>query len=167
MDISCTINDRNSKPPSKLFSYFQSSRNLEACTALFAVDTSPPPTKSSAELWRKDTSKAFVRGQEALGNWRPASTEIITQFQEARKREQLQLEVAVTTSILSTCKQDAILPAVLAAGQKEEVIAKAVSLWQKRSRADDIVGPGCCILPSLTRLPRSRCAESLRCLGSD
>ena len=139
MDISCTINDRNSKPPLKLFSYFQSTRNLETCTALFAVDTTPPPTKTSADLWRKDTSKAYVRGQEALIDWRPAGTEIISQYQEAHKRERQKLDVAVTKSILATCKQDAILPAVLAASQKEEVVAKAVSLWQKPSQPEPSV----------------------------
>lgn len=149
MDVSCTINDRNAKPPSKIYSYWQSLRTLNNCQALFAVEVTPSQIQTANDLWRKDTSKTYIRGEEALEGWQPASTEMVSQFRQFRRSERSLAEVAATRSILLECRQDAILPAVLAAGRQEVLLAKVVQLWKRRfGTENDVSFP--MLLPSST-----------------
>lgn len=59
MDLGVTIQGRDARGPSRLFSALSSTRMLSSCTSLFAVTLKPQAMQDTRQLWRRDTSKTY------------------------------------------------------------------------------------------------------------
>ncbi|KAI0751639.1 kinesin-domain-containing protein [Daedaleopsis nitida] len=135
MDTAVTIQTRDARPPSRLTSLFGSTKILPKTSTMFSVRLTPPLTRSPKDLWRLDTAEKYVRGEEALGIWRPRGVSVVEDYSrlvtmERRAADVQAIRVILAASPMSKVKQqDAD---VWAAPASEQLLGKALSLWQKR-----------------------------------
>ncbi|KAJ7727890.1 kinesin-like protein [Mycena metata] len=109
MDVGITIQTRDARPPSKLMAFLGSTKILTKSSTLFSVRLSPPLTRSPRDLWRLDTSEKYVRGEEALGTWKPRGLSVVQDYER----------------LVSTERRAADVQAI-------RVLKKSVELWQKQ-----------------------------------
>jgi kinesin family protein 1 len=96
---------------------------------------------TSDEVWRKDTSDVYVRGEEILAKWRPHGLGLVAAFREARLREYKRASVEATRSILESLSGMTLLS--LSLGEDDDPkLKKALALWQAPSYLQSIVSPG-------------------------
>ncbi len=104
MDLAVSINARDAKPPGRLMSLIESAtsgaRTLTKTTAVFAVKLVPPMTKKAEDLWRLDTAKKYVRGQEALKGWKARGVSLVKDYEGVRRREGRRVEVEGVRAML-------------------------------------------------------------------
>ena len=172
MDIACTINARDAKPPGRIVSLIESTtmgfRSTLACSALFSVRLRPPLTKNSKDMWRIDTSAKYVRGQEALQGWRPRGLSLLRDFTHTKGRQELWAEVDAVRNLLA-----AHPPLSLADGmqndfsadheKRNQLASETVSYWRKRVQHAKLVSfHDRCLLLRLAQISLSRAAACLR-----
>lgn len=106
LDIAVSINARDAKPTGKFFSMIESvsngSKNLSKTTALFNVKLTPPLTKKTKELWRLDTGKKYVRGQEIIKDWKPRGVSLIHDHRKLLDGERKRAEVEGVRALLKS-----------------------------------------------------------------
>lgn len=131
LDLPITILPRDSRRRSSLMSYFAADKTRDSLTAIFAVELSPPSAQSTSDLWRLDTSKKHVRGEEALGDWRPRGTSLIEDWQRAGKIARGIADKQCTLSILDIAGD--LIPEHRQDGDAghEDLLRRCVDLWQK------------------------------------
>jgi kinesin family protein 1 len=128
MDIAVTVQGRDARAPSKLMSLLSSSRILSRASALFAIRLTPFMTKRTSDIWRRDTSRTYVRGEENLGTWRPRGVALIDEHVKLVARAREVAEVDATKAILASLPQ---LPPVHIEDE-EQTLRRVLSLWQKQ-----------------------------------
>jgi kinesin family protein 1 len=128
MDIAVTVQGRDARAPSKLMNLLSSSRVLSRTSALFAVRLTPFMTKRTSDIWRRDTSRTYVRGEESLGSWRPRGISLIDDRSKLVARGRQMAEVEATKAILAGIKQASSTNV----SDEQELLRRALSLWQKR-----------------------------------
>ncbi|KAI0829273.1 kinesin-domain-containing protein [Trametes gibbosa] len=135
MDTAVTIQTRDARPPSRLTTLFGSTKVLPKTSTLFSVRLTPPLTRSPKDLWRLDTAEKYVRGEEALGIWRPRGVSVVEDYSRLVTMERRAADVQAIRVILASSpssrvrQQDA---EVWASEKSEERLQKALALWQKR-----------------------------------
>ncbi|KAH9853391.1 kinesin-domain-containing protein [Lenzites betulinus] len=135
MDTAVTIQTRDARPPSRLTALFGSTKVLPKTSTLFSVKLTPPLTRSPKDLWRLDTAEKYVRGEEALGIWRPRGVSVVEDYSRLVTMERRAADVQAIRVILASSpsskvrQQDA---EVWASEASEERLQKALALWQKR-----------------------------------
>ncbi|RPD62104.1 kinesin-domain-containing protein [Lentinus tigrinus ALCF2SS1-7] len=135
MDTAVTIQSRDARPPSRLTSLFGSTKVLPKSSTMFSVRLTPPLTRSPKDLWRLDTAEKYVRGEEALGIWRPRGVSVVEDYSRLVTMERCAADVQAIRVILASSptsrfkQQDAD---VWASEASEALLRKALALWQKR-----------------------------------
>lgn len=130
MDAALTIGSRDARPPSRLLAYIGSTKVLPKMSTVFNVRLTPPLTRSPRELWRIDTAEKYVRGEEALGFWRPRGISVVEDYSRLVTMEQRAADVQVTRVILaasatsSTVQADA---AVWGLGRNPEEVLRSLA----------------------------------------
>ena len=99
LDIPLSIVHRNTRKGS-WFGFFSNQISPTSVTAIFSVDLAPPCAHSSADLWRLDTAKKHVRGQESLENWVPRSLTLLEDFTRLKRVERGLADVQTTRAVL-------------------------------------------------------------------
>ncbi len=137
MDLAVSINARDAKPPGRLWGYIESAtsgaRTLSKTSAIFSVKLVPPMTKKTADLWRLDTAKKYVRGQEALKGWKARGVSLVSDHEELVRKEKRRAEVEGVRATLKAHPPTA----TMADGREEasvELLERAVGLWQRAVR---------------------------------
>ncbi|OCH85030.1 kinesin-domain-containing protein [Obba rivulosa] len=131
MDMAVSIQGRDARPPSKLMSLLGSTKVLPKMSNIFAVRLSPPLTRSPRDLWRLDTAEKYVRGEEALGSWKPRGVSVVEDYSklitmERRAADVQAIRVILAASPSGPTQADAVVWA------SEDTLRKALALWQKR-----------------------------------
>ncbi|PWZ01286.1 kinesin-3 motor protein [Testicularia cyperi] len=141
MDIAVSVNPRDAKPPGRLMTFIESatsgSKTLTKTSAIFSVRLVPPMTKKTAELWRLDTAKKYVRGQEALRGWKARGVSLVHDHakleREGRRRAEvegvralLQARPPLSLSINGAAEDRAHRPT--------DLLERALLLWQRAVR---------------------------------
>ncbi|KAI0052618.1 kinesin-like protein [Auriscalpium vulgare] len=133
MDMAVTMQTRDARPPSKLISILSSTRLLSKTSNVFHVRLSPPLTRSPKDLWRLDTSEKYVRGEEALGTWKPRGIAIVEDHTKLVNMERRAADVQAIRVILASSPIGSQAPQQDAAiWGSEERLRKALELWQKQ-----------------------------------
>ena len=139
MDAAVTILMRDARPPSRLTSLFGSTKILPKSSTLFSVKLTPPLTRSPKDLWRLDTAEKYVRGEEALGVWRPRGVTVVEDYSKLSTMERRAADVQAIRVILAASphgkpvqQQDADVWAKANDVRSEELLGKSLALWQKR-----------------------------------
>jgi kinesin family member 1 len=131
MDVAVTMQTRDARPPSKLLGFLGSSRVLRKTSTVFSVRLTPPLTRSAKELWRLDTAEKYVRGEEALGSWKPRGLSVVEDYNRLIRTEQRAADVQAIRAVLSVHPPRPV-PPESAAWDKDAVLSKAVDLWKKK-----------------------------------
>ncbi|KAI0722047.1 kinesin-domain-containing protein [Cerioporus squamosus] len=102
MDTAVTIQSRDARPPSRLTSLFGSTKVLPKTSTIFSVRLTPPLTRSPKDLWRLDTAEKYVRGEEALGIWRPRGVSVVEDYSRLVTMERRAADVQAIRVILAS-----------------------------------------------------------------
>lgn len=145
LDLPIKILDRDSRRRSSLMSYFAADKTRDSLTAVFAVELSPPLAQSTSDLWRLDTSKKHVRGEEGLGDWRPRGVSLIEDWQRAGKIARGIADKQSTIAVLDLIGDVGDVRRPDGGAGREDLMRRCVGLWQKqmderyhvRQRVDD------------------------------
>lgn len=142
VDVAATIQGRDAKNPSKFLGALTGQRFSTATTSLFSVQLQPTYQTSAEDVWRKDTSGVYVRGEEALGNWRPHGISMIEAFYRNCVQENKMLAKTATKQILESLPPSLLLPSAF--GESDNTrLRKALTLWQRRFGSKDEVSLRC------------------------
>ena len=128
------------RPQSVLKSFWNQARVVKSSDGSFSITVRPTRTKRAADLWRLDTSKDHINGEELLGSWTPRGISLVKDYISARrKRRQVQdIESAKATlgfkriSIHGKPKSRTPSPAQ-ANVKQQQLLEKFVAIWQKPS----------------------------------
>ncbi|KZT12686.1 kinesin-domain-containing protein [Laetiporus sulphureus 93-53] len=131
MDTAVCIQSRDARPPSRLLSLIGSTKIIPKTSTVFTVRLSPPLTRSAKDLWRLDTAEKYVRGEEALGAWRPRGVSAVDDYNKLVSMERRAADVQAIRMILDASphrvtQSDAVVWA------SEDLLRKALALWQKK-----------------------------------
>ncbi|KAJ1021725.1 hypothetical protein NDA13_005340 [Ustilago tritici] len=133
MDVAVSINARDAKPPGRLMSFIEGARTLTKTSGIFGVRLVPPMTKRTKELWRLDTGKKYVRGQEALRGWKARGVSLVSDHEVLRRGEERRAEVEGVRVVLKG--QFGGLVAVERGEEgKEELMMRVLDLWKRAVR---------------------------------
>ena len=138
LDVAVSINARDAKPPGRLMSFIEGAKTMTKTSAVFAVKLVPPMTKKSADLWRLDTGKKYVRGQEALRGWKARGVSLVQDHEALRRLEEKRAEVEGVRALLKAHPPLALSHAGLMNGdggrRSEELLERALGMWQRAVR---------------------------------
>ncbi|KAI0637640.1 kinesin-domain-containing protein [Trametes polyzona] len=132
MDTAVTIQTRDARPPSRLTSLFGSTKVLPKTSTLFSVKLTPPLTRSPKDLWRLDTAEKYVRGEEALGIWRPRGVSVVEDYSRLVTMERRAADVQAIRVILAASPSSKVKQQDAEVWASEGLLQKALALWQKR-----------------------------------
>ncbi|EKM59534.1 uncharacterized protein PHACADRAFT_137422 [Phanerochaete carnosa HHB-10118-sp] len=168
MDTAVAIQTRGARPPSRLFNLLGSTKVLPKSSTVFTVRLTPPLTRSPKDLWRLDTAEKYVRGEETLGAWKPRGISVVEDYTRLVTMERRAADVqAVRVILASLPSRPAQADAAIWAN--EELLKKAVELWQKKfgHRGEIIlsqepVDPEVSSVASASRAPSVLSTDSLK-----
>ncbi|KAH9950145.1 hypothetical protein B0H21DRAFT_831130 [Amylocystis lapponica] len=132
MDTAVSIQTRDARPPSRFMTLLGSSKILPKTSTVFTVRLSPPLTRSPKDLWRLDTAEKYVRGEEALGVWKPRGVSVVEDYSRLVTMERRAADVQAIRVILSTSPTNRVAQTDAAVWASEELLQRALRLWQKR-----------------------------------
>jgi kinesin family protein 1 len=128
LDLPLRILARDSRR-SSLMSYFSSDKIYNSLTAVYAVELVPPIAQSTQDLWRLDTAKKHVPGEEVLGEWRPRGASLLEDWQRARKTAKGIADKQITGVVLDLLGD---LDSVEISPQEPEaLLRKCLGLWNQ------------------------------------
>ena len=132
MDTAVSIQTRDARPPNRLFSLLGSTKIIPKTSTVFTVKLSPPLTRSPKDLWRLDTAEKYVRGEESLGVWRPRGVSVVEDYKRLVSMERRAADVQAIRVILAASPASRVTQADAAVWGSEDLLKKALALWQKR-----------------------------------
>lgn len=135
MDAAVTIQERDARPPSRILSFLGSTRVLPKASTVFTVRLTPPLTRSAKDLWRLDTAEKYVRGEEALGVWKPRGISVVEDYNRLVTMEKRSADVQAVKVVLAASpgnKQAMVVQEGAAVWASEDLMKKALELWQKK-----------------------------------
>ncbi|KAL1410022.1 hypothetical protein Q8F55_004024 [Vanrija albida] len=103
-------------------------RPVSNVVAMFAVDLTPPLARTARELWRLDTAKKPVPGDNLLTGWRPRSIALVRDYVALTRVRRLIADVQTSRTVLELAGMVDATKSSEAAQQ--ELVAKYLSLWQ-------------------------------------
>ncbi|WVF68191.1 hypothetical protein IAT40_002956 [Kwoniella sp. CBS 6097] len=128
LDLPLRILGRDSRR-SSILSFFTSSKIYNSLTSTFSLDLTPPLARSANDLWRLDTAKKHVPGEEGLGDWKPRSLSLIEDFAKMKRTVRGLADVQATKVVLD------LVGEIEARGftdhEKDEILRRCLTLWQK------------------------------------
>lgn len=139
MDFAISIKARDAKPPGRIMSLIESAtttvRTLPRMSAVFAVRLRPPEATRAKELWRLDTAEKYVRGQEALTDWRPLGVTFLQEHERFMKKHRRLAEAESWRVVLQQQQNSSaqVNGSKLTNGSSHDhsaVIARSLALWQ-------------------------------------
>ncbi|KAI0922064.1 hypothetical protein AcV5_000508 [Taiwanofungus camphoratus] len=132
MDAAVNIQTRDARPPSRFLTVFGSTRIIPKTSTVFTVRLSPPLTRSPKDLWRLDTAEKYVRGEEALGVWRPRGVSVVEDYSRLVSMERRAADVQAIRVILASSPNSRVTQTDAVVWASEDLLRKALALWQKR-----------------------------------
>jgi hypothetical protein len=108
---------------------------------VFSVRLTPPLTRSAKELWRLDTAEKYVRGEEALGSWKPRGLSVVEDYNRLIRTERRAADVQAVRAVLAVHPPKPLAPEN-EAWDKDAVLSRAVDLWKKKFGHAGEVGAG-------------------------
>lgn len=135
-DFSVKVQARGAAGPGYFSTgFFSSNRLLQQTTSLFSLVLSPSPTRSSADLWRLDTSQSYVRGEEFLPQgWKLRGVSTVKDFLQLRKIERLAADVRAVESFIASC--DSPSSSSHPTQSDDEVKKKVLNFWTSYTGRD-------------------------------
>jgi kinesin family protein 1 len=128
LDLPIRILNRDTRR-SSLMALFTAPKIFKAYTAVFSVDLGPPLASTAGDLWRLDTGKKHVIGEEILGDWKPRSVSLLQDWERLRRTDRTLAEVQLTKVVLNLVGDGS--QKVMSEERRAEVIKLCVASWMK------------------------------------
>lgn len=130
------------RPQSILKSLWSQDRVIHSTEGIFSIVVRPLSAKRAADLWRLDTSKDYINGEELLGQWQPRGISLVKDYIIARRRRRQIQDIEAMKGTLglrrlnpsSRIKTRSPSPAQPDARQ-EQILHKYLAIWQKADSA--------------------------------
>ena len=127
-----------SRPQSFLMSLWSPTRTTRSTDDIFSVTVRPLTAKRAADLWRMDTVRDHINGEELLTKWKPRGVSLIRDFIAANNQRKRSLEIEAARAALSPrhlsvaedSRSRSPSPQRLDPRQ-EELLRKVIALWPK------------------------------------
>ncbi|CCM05667.1 uncharacterized protein FIBRA_07897 [Fibroporia radiculosa] len=132
MDTAVSIQTRDARPPSRFMALLGSAKVIPKTSTVFTVRLSPPLTRSPKDLWRLDTAEKYVRGEEALGVWRPRGVSAVEDYNKLVSMERRAADVQAIRVILAASPHSRVTQTDAVVWASEDLLRKALDLWQKK-----------------------------------
>ncbi|ETN37251.1 uncharacterized protein HMPREF1541_08242 [Cyphellophora europaea CBS 101466] len=129
------------RPQSVLKSFWNQTRITRSTEGLFNIVVRPTSAKRAADLWRMDTSKDYVNGEELVGSWSPRGISLVKDYISARrKRRQMQdiesakatLGIKRLTVAGGKSKSRTPSPAEPPNAREEDLLRRFAAVWSRR-----------------------------------
>ncbi|KIX01315.1 uncharacterized protein Z518_09040 [Rhinocladiella mackenziei CBS 650.93] len=127
------------RPQSMFKSFWNQTRVTHSTVGLFSIVVRPISARGAADLWRLDTSKDYINGEELLGHWNPRGISLVKDYLIARrKRRQLQDIESAKASLglrrlsVSKTRSRAASPSNIDT-REEQLLRKFLAIWMKPS----------------------------------
>ncbi|KAI1623030.1 kinesin family member 1/13/14 [Exophiala viscosa] len=127
------------RPQSMFKSFWTQVRTTHATDGLFSIVVRPISAQRAADLWRLDTSRNYIKGEELLGNWKARGISLVKDYLVARrKKRQLQdiesAKAAFGLKRLSVSKTRTRVASPSDIDAREEaLLRKFLAIWEKPS----------------------------------
>ncbi|KAI8967250.1 hypothetical protein BDF20DRAFT_829796 [Mycotypha africana] len=123
--------------------YGSATKIMNKASVLFTVELKPRIAKNVKDLWRLDTSKRYVRGEEYIGAWVPKGVSLINEYKAARQQMLFREEVASfrQSMLLHQPKTNAAESSLLrklpekrklSPMDEKKLLLKVIDLWQRK-----------------------------------
>lgn len=127
------------RPQSILKSFWNQQRIVKSSDGVFSIAVLPLDAKRAADLWRLDTSKQYINGEELLGSWSPRGVSLVKDYISARRKQlqtrdiqDLKARLGMRRlNVASTRRSRSASPAV--DDRASHLLQKCLVSWQKRS----------------------------------
>ena len=130
MDIAVSVTSRDARPPTNFLTFLGTSKVLTKTSTVFSLRLTPPLTRSAKDLWRLDTSEKYVRGEAALGSWKPRGISVVEDYVRLDTREKRSADVQAVKALLSSSNPAPRKP--IEESKEETLLRKSLDLWQRR-----------------------------------
>ena len=132
------IRPRSWLRPRSLFKQFwKTARILHYTSGFFTVSLKPASTKRADDIWRVDTQKTYVKGEEILSNWKPRGTSLVRDYLQSQRRRQQVTEVEATKVFLRRHRAlqfTQLKDSQEFSPQQQDLLRKCLDLWTRPSR---------------------------------
>jgi kinesin family protein 1 len=126
------------RPTNILKAFWNQIRITHSTDGVFSVAVRPISAKRAADLWRLDTAKDYINGEELLGSWSPRGISLVKDYMLARQKRRQLAEIEAAKGILGNRKLSVgrnIRSRTPSPSQpdarQEEILRKYVDLWRK------------------------------------
>ncbi|MCJ1227889.1 kinesin-like protein Klp8 [Toensbergia leucococca] len=119
------------RPQSMFKQLWKTTRIVHTTIGLFSVVLKPSSVKRAADLWRLDSNRAYVKGQEDLSHWQPRGLSLVQDFMRSQQRRQLITDVEAARVFLGNQRD---LPTSMPEdveldGRQQQLLEKCIKLW--------------------------------------
>ena len=126
------------RPQSVLKSFWNQTRVTRATDGLFNIVVRPTSAKRATDLWRMDTSKDYINGEELLGSWNPRGISLVKDYITARRKRRQMQEIESARATLGLKKLSITKPksrnpspAQPPNAHEEDLLRRCVSIWSR------------------------------------
>lgn len=127
------------RPQSMFKSFWTHTRITHATDGLFSIVVRPISAQRAADLWRVDTSRNYIKGEELLGNWKPRGISLVKDYLNARRKKRQLQDIETAKAALglkrlsvSKTRARAASPSNMDA-REEALVRKFLVIWKKPS----------------------------------
>jgi kinesin family protein 1 len=96
--------------------------------AVYALELAPPLARTARDLWRLDTAKRLLPGEEILRGWRPRTIALVRDYGALARVRAASADVQTTKAVLALVD---VLASKHAAPAQEALLKRCVALWAR------------------------------------
>ena len=121
---------------SVLKSFWNQPRVVKSSDGIFSIAVRPASAKRAADLWRLDTSRGHINGEELLGKWTPRGISLVKDYISARRKTKQMRDIETAKATLGLkrlgvkSRSRTTSPSEPSSSQ-EELLKKFVAIWRK------------------------------------
>ncbi|WVR08516.1 hypothetical protein IAU60_005571 [Kwoniella sp. DSM 27419] len=128
LDLPIRVLGRDSRR-SSILNFFNSAKVYHSATSTFTIDLNPPLARSAGDLWRLNTAKKHVVGEELLGDWQPRSLTVIEDYRRMKRAATVQADVQATKCVLDYIGE-IDQPSKTQSAESSQLMERCVALWK-------------------------------------
>ncbi|KAK8850532.1 hypothetical protein IAR55_004450 [Kwoniella newhampshirensis] len=128
MDLPIKILSRDAKR-SSILTFWSPRKVYRSATSIFSLILTPPLARSAQDLWRLDTAKKHVRGEEALGGWKPRSLSLLKDLTRLKRSAKGLADVQATKAVLDLVGE-VPLGNEMGPEDREALLRRCLDLWK-------------------------------------
>lgn len=111
---------------------FWRARPVHNVVAIYTVDLTPPMARTARELWRLDTAKKPVPGENLLGGWRPRSMALVREYATLVRTRRAIADVQTTKVVLDAIAADDIKETSSDdEAARNKLLGRCLGMWQR------------------------------------